>query len=200
MTEDFYWCADRILPRLQEVNGSTSKQRSERREAIVGVVQVLIYYCDLATLHVGTLWKKKTGINYLRTGFIATALKFGFKRVQRALKDLEKAKYIQIKRKVINKHNNLYQANEISLTRRLFLDLGMTNLSLEMSRHYKHKSNVKRGIVIKELTKAAAGAIKSPTPGFDALPEEIQEKGNKVTNAKECLRFLRTLRAHQRAS
>lgn len=141
---DFYHYCHKFLPRLKTVNGSTRQQKTERREGIVGVGQVLINYCDLATWRVHTHYKDESGKRYGVTEFIAHKLGYTIKRVQRALSDLKNTAYINIERDIVETEHGLRQRNRISLTRRLFVDLGFDNIFIETSRHYKHKSNAKR--------------------------------------------------------
>jgi len=137
---DFFFHPTKYLDKLNFLTGKYRQQRAERREAIAGVLGVLVNYCHVATLAVGT-YHKDGSLNNLKTGFIATALKYGVKRVYRALKDLAKAGYIKIVFRVIDTKYGLRQTNDIQLTRQVFLDLKLNNVFCEVSEHYKRNSD-----------------------------------------------------------
>lgn len=168
------------LPRLKGVNGSTRQQKSERREGIAGVLQVLINYCDLNTFYCGTWNKDKEGMNWLRLTFIANKLGYTIKRVYRALKDLEKSKYITIKRRLYNHHTGIYQSNEISISKRLFLDLGMSGVSIETSRHYKRGSEGRFTRADRELEAARNGK-----PSVQAMQATLPDKVNAILKERK---------------
>lgn len=186
---EFFWFPTKYLMRLQNI-GSDAQQRAERREAIAASLQVLIDYCDLDTLQVGTPFKDKEGLNFLRTKFIAQKTGFGQKRIRRALADLESAHYITIKRRVITHHDGGFsQANEISLTERCFLDLQMENITLHVSRHYKRNSLMKQGKISKPVRAVAAVITHaSMSPAFE-------KEANKCRSFTDCLKFFKKVEA-----
>lgn len=186
---EFFWFPTKYLMRLQNI-GSDAQQRAERREAIAATLQVLINYCDLESLQVGTPFKDKPGLNFLRTKYIAKLTGFGEKRIMRALADLEAAHYITIKRRVITHHDGGFsQANEISITQRCFLDLQMENITLHVSRHYKRNSLMRQGKISKPV-RAAAAVI-----AHAAMSPALEKEAKKVRSFGDCLKFLKKVEA-----
>lgn len=141
---DFFFHPTKYLDKLNFLTGKYRQKKSERRESIAGVLGMLVNYCHLTSLAVGT-YHKDGSVNNLSTGCIAAALKFGVKRVYRALKDLAKAGYIEIIFRVVNTKYGLKQSNSIKLTRQCFLDLKLPNIFCEISAHYKRNSDTKSG-------------------------------------------------------
>jgi len=185
-----FWFPAKYLPRLREANGKDSQQRTERREAEVRVFQFLFNYCDLATFEVGTPFKEKQGLNYMRTGRIAEKTGLSIKAVQRALTDLERVKYITITRKVISLHDGLSQVNKISVARRAFLDLGFSNEFIETSRHYKYKSNVKQGRISPVISKVISAIGSVATSALKQLPSQLQKQAKGVKSAADMIKYL----------
>lgn len=122
----------------------TRKQRSERREAIGSVMQMILHYTDLATMRVGTPHQNGE-INGLRLTFIAKKLGYSTKRVWRAIKDLKAAGYLEINYFVKKIVDNFYSIASIKLFNKTFHDLGISQLKLQTSKHYKNRSLEKRG-------------------------------------------------------
>jgi hypothetical protein len=75
------------LPSLNLANGSERQQRSERREACLAVLSVLIHYLDLVTLRVGVPQGRETfcGLTMERVAALAD---IGLRRAERAIADL----------------------------------------------------------------------------------------------------------------
>jgi hypothetical protein len=75
------------LPSLNLANGSERQQRSERREACLAVLSVLIHYLDLVTLRVGVPQGRETfcGLTMERMAALAD---IGLRRAERAIADL----------------------------------------------------------------------------------------------------------------
>lgn len=86
------------IPSLNAANGSTSQQRSERREACILLLQVILYHMDLKTMRCGVLhadgtfegirladYAKQCGLSYSRGDEVF------FPRAERAYADLVSA-------------------------------------------------------------------------------------------------------------
>lgn len=188
---DFYWYPLRYLRQLRYLTQNNVK-KTERREAITAILQVLFNYTDLDTLCVCT-WTKSGKLNNLRTAFIAEKAKCGIKRVSRALKDLELAGYIDIERKVLQGQFGLYQSNSITMMTSVFKDLGLKLKQLELSRHIKRKSN---GIQCRTNRFRAyepqkLDLIKDTRPSTESvLPKKVQELAKKATCWADCMNIL----------
>ena len=138
-----FYAPAKLLQRFHTLNINRRK-KSERRESVIAVMQVLINYVDLDSLRVGTY--DEGNINHCRTAFIAKKTGFGLRRVERALKDIEAAGYAEIERNVKQRRwvRGWFQVNKIKLTRWFFLDLGLSNQYLQVSQHFKRKSDIKQ--------------------------------------------------------
>ncbi len=85
-----YFGNPNLLPTLNNANDSQRQQRSERREACIGVLSVLLHYLDLVTMRVAIPYDdgQVQGITMER---IADLLGIGLKRAERAVHDLKRA-------------------------------------------------------------------------------------------------------------
>jgi len=81
---------------LNLANGSSRKMRSERREAVVRVSQTLIKFTELATLRVGQ--PTSQGFANYSYNVLVTHSGLSYSRVRRAMKDLQKAGFVSVKR------------------------------------------------------------------------------------------------------
>jgi DNA-binding transcriptional ArsR family regulator len=87
---EYYAAPQQTIPSLNGVNGSLRRQRSERREACLRVLGLLIAYTDLKTLRIGI--PRPNGSLYgLSIDWIAERVELGQRRVERALSDLTKS-------------------------------------------------------------------------------------------------------------
>lgn len=141
----YYTDYTHYLTSLRTVNGSTAIQRTERREGILGTLQVLLYYMDLETMEVGTPGKAFGEFFGLRLAFIANKLGFGYKRVWRALSDLKAANYIYIHRKLVKVEGiGIRSLATIKISRRVFTELRVSLGRLNRSITFKRKSVEKK--------------------------------------------------------
>jgi hypothetical protein len=74
---------------------STRQQRSEAREALVSISQVLLHYTELASLRVG-IPHASEGFRSLTIEFLADKAGIGLKRAQRAINLLVRAGYLKM--------------------------------------------------------------------------------------------------------
>lgn len=111
-----YYYKPFLLPELNFING-TRQQRSERREAIIKTVSVLLRYYDQVT--------EKIGIPYLNKFYsfsikkLAGIADLSCKRFIRALRDLKRAKFFE------SKYMGKNQVSIKKLTAKLFRCLGL---------------------------------------------------------------------------
>lgn len=82
-----YFAQPDCLPSLNAANGSTRRQRSERREACLALLGTLIHYLDLVTLQVGLPQPDGT-VRGLSMAFLAARAGLGLRRAERACHDL----------------------------------------------------------------------------------------------------------------
>lgn len=92
--QGYYRTPRRILPSLNLANGSNRQQRSERREACLILLGVLLHYLDLVTLRVGI--PTAEGLTGLTSAFLAERAGLCPRRAERAMRDLAKARLITI--------------------------------------------------------------------------------------------------------
>lgn len=83
---------------LKDLCPLARQQRSERREAIAALGQVLLHYVDMVSLKVG-IALDALSFRGLTLDFLAKKANLSFKRAQRALHDLARAGYITLKRR-----------------------------------------------------------------------------------------------------
>lgn len=104
---DRYYLKPSFFPQLNWANGSTRQQRSERREACILMLRTLLKFTDLATLCVGT--PTAEGFKAVSVARLASACGIGFRRAQRALSDLYRAKLVSSSQAVIRLADGSYE-------------------------------------------------------------------------------------------
>ena len=95
--ESYYQSPGRVIPALNFCNGSSRRQRSERREACLILLAAIIHYTDLGTLKVGVPTVSGGFVN-LTTQKLSEVTAMGLRRTQRALLDLSRAGLLSIQR------------------------------------------------------------------------------------------------------
>lgn len=85
-----YFDQPALLPILNQAHNPERQQRSERREACVGVLSVLLHYLDLVTMRV-IIPRDDDHVQGITTQRIAELLGMGLRRVERAMHDLKAA-------------------------------------------------------------------------------------------------------------
>jgi hypothetical protein len=142
--EEVYRKAKKFLKKLATSHDNGRQVRSERREAIAAVSQVLLYYLELSTLQVGF----SIGLNkfiYLDIEYIAKRANLSFSRAKRAIKALADAGYIKITRQYKKKEDGTFDGEpsirEIAV--QFFIDLGMDVQKLFFARDWKRKKEEK---------------------------------------------------------
>lgn len=93
--ERYYQSPKDVLPVLNFINGSCRKQRSERREACLRLMGVIIHYTDLVSLHVGTP-QPDGSIGAMTVARMAELAQMEIRRTERAMHDLRKAGLITV--------------------------------------------------------------------------------------------------------
>ncbi|EMA4529852.1 hypothetical protein U3C01_006797 [Pseudomonas aeruginosa] len=82
-----YYRSPSRLPSLNAANGSKRQQRSERREACILVMGVILEYTDLASLRCGV--PGPSGFQSLTFDYLAEFTGMGLRRIERAVADLK---------------------------------------------------------------------------------------------------------------
>ena len=92
----FYESPKSFFPEIRFSRNTSRQQRSESREAVASVAQVLLHYTELASLRVGVPEAAGNEFKSLTVEFIAKKAKVGLKRVYRALTVMKRAGYLKI--------------------------------------------------------------------------------------------------------
>jgi len=91
----FYVLPQSYFKELRFNRNSLRQQRSESREALASISQVLLHYTELASLRVG-IPHASSGFRSLTIDFLADKAGIGLKRAQRAIKLLVRAGYLKM--------------------------------------------------------------------------------------------------------
>lgn len=91
----YYGLPTSYFKELRMRRNSTRQQRSEAREALASIAQVLLHYTELASLRVGVPHASE-GFRSLTIEFLADKAGIGLKRAQRAIKLLVRAGYLKM--------------------------------------------------------------------------------------------------------
>lgn len=92
--DQYYWNPKKVLPSLNFANGSTRKQRTERREACVRLLRAIVGYTDLTSLRVGV--PTKDGFVSLTMTVLAKRAGLTPSRADRAMRDLKAANLLTV--------------------------------------------------------------------------------------------------------
>ena len=143
--EEVYRKAKKFLQKLATTHANGRQVRSERREAIAVVAQVLLHYLELSTLKVGFYI---TGLNKfinLDIEYIAKKAGLSFSRAKRAITALADAGYIKITRQHKKKEDGTFggEASIREVSIQFFIDLGMDVQKLFFARDWKRKKEEK---------------------------------------------------------
>ena len=91
----YYGLPSSYFKEIRLRRNSTRQQRSEAREALASIAQVLLHYTELASLRVG-IPHASEGFRSLTIQFLADKAGIGLKRAQRAVKLLVRAGYLKM--------------------------------------------------------------------------------------------------------
>jgi hypothetical protein len=140
----YYHAPKKFLKNLNTLHPQNRRKRSERREAITSVLQVLLHYIELMSLKVGINTPASEVICF-DIHFIADKAGIEPIRARRAMKDLVKAGYLKISRQWTRKDDGDYiglpSLREFTLE--FFHDLGIDLLRLASTREWKRKKEEK---------------------------------------------------------
>lgn len=148
----FYTLPGSYFNEVRIVRPSKRRQRSEAREALSSISQVLLHYTELASLRVGVPHETE-GFRSLTVEFLAKKAGIGLKRAQRALDILKRAGYIKlIERFDIKDERFIGLAAVKSLTLSFFKASGINLQTLSAQRRLARKRlNKKRRKLITDM-------------------------------------------------
>lgn len=129
---------------LSKLFSPVRQKNSQRREAIITVLQVMIHFVDLETLELG-FYNENAKFVRLDIEKIAEYAKLSVIRTKRAMSDILKSGYVTAKRQAkTNEDGDIRARPSIrKFSIQFFADLGINLLSLAAARHYKLKKNAK---------------------------------------------------------
>ena len=149
--KDYYWKPKEYLDSIRHarfhIDGNQvyamKQQRSESREVTNRVLGLLIDYCDVGTMtSIHFTNGKREAVSLL---FIAMFLGIKYQRVARIIKLLKKSHLIEVE------HRSCYIGGKFvkivaikHISRRLFRDLGISQLKIEEAIHYARTRHEKR--------------------------------------------------------
>jgi hypothetical protein len=171
--------------------------RSERREAIASVSQVLLHYLELSTLRVG-FWANDSKFVSLDLAYIAKKAGIGLLRARRAIADLVQAGYIKVSRQFDKKEDGSFAGlpsiREIAV--QFFIDLGIDVQKLFFSREWKRKKQEKASA--KKSYQKLSGMIKAVTSfGGRVISSAKRRSHQPMDEAKAKLLISRALELHK---
>lgn len=135
-----------ILVHLMFKNPSLCKVHPERYEAIIRVLQVMVYFTDFRTGNIGKLNPSTGEFTHMSIDAIAFHSGLNLRRVQRVLRDLSVTDYFKSKKRVEKISEFVYKSlNSIKkLSDKLFHHLGLRYETLKkIRRHKEHEYNEK---------------------------------------------------------
>lgn len=150
----------KILSKLFYVKHYT--KRSQRREAIILVLQVLLQFMDMDTLEIG--WYTGDGAFIrLDVDYIAKQAKISLSRAKRALQAITKAGYLESTRQYTRDDDERFVGLTAirKLTPLFFADLKVDHFQFFSAREWKRKRNEKK--LLKYARKKFQSIIKSVT-------------------------------------
>jgi len=134
----------KFFRKLSTFHPHDRQKRSERREAIASVSQVLLHYLELSTLRVG-FFADPTKFIPLDLKYIAKQAGLSISRAKRALADLAKAGYLKLTRQFTKKDDGTFKGTpsirEIAV--QFFIDLGIDIQKLFFAREWRRKKDEK---------------------------------------------------------
>jgi hypothetical protein len=160
--KDVYRRPKKFFGRLATFHPHDRQKRSERREALASVSQVLLHYLELSTLRVG-FYADPNKFIPLDLHYIAKKAGISVTRAKRAIADLAKAGYIKVSRQFNKKDDGTFKGlpsiREIAV--QFFIDLGIDVQKLFFTREWKRKKEEKAQA--KSTAKKLGGLIKAVT-------------------------------------
>ena len=142
--KDYYFQPrDNWLPNLEFARDSTRQTRSERREAIAAVGQVMANFVDMASLKVAFF--KQQGSYPISVELLAQLAKLSRRRCERALADMKRAGYLAFEYRVKTLPDGSLQPMVAikKLAKLFFYHLGISFEKLQQVQDYAKKKLAK---------------------------------------------------------
>lgn len=146
----FYSSPNSCFKEIRFTRKSTRQQRSESREAVASIAEVILHYTELASLRVGVPHKTE-GFTSLGIEFLAKKAGIGLKRAQRAVAVMKRAGYLKlIERFEIKGEEFIGLAAVKSLTPSFFKACGVNLQALAAQRRLARKRLNKNRMRVQE--------------------------------------------------
>ena len=188
--KDVYCRPKKFFRKLATFHPHDRQKRSERREAVASVAQVLLHYLELSTLRVG-FYVDPTKFIPLDLHYIAKKAGLSITRAKRAIADLAKAGYINVSRQFNKKEDGTFKGlpsiREIAV--QFFIDLGIDVQKLFFTREWKRKKEEKAQA--KNTAKKLSGILKA-VASFGGRVIPSAKRGLKPDFCTTALQTLRT--------
>ncbi len=210
--KDVYCRPKKFFGTLATFHPDDRQKRSERREAVASVSQVLLHYLELSTLKVGFYVDPNKFIP-LDLKYIAKKAGISLSRAKRAIRDLAKAGYIKLTRQFNKKDDGTFKGlpsiREIAV--QFFIDLGVDMQKLFHSREWKRKKEEKAsakvtqkvlgglmrsvGAFAKRVTSSSVKRQNKPSIGQDLISQALAlHKANPERSCGDYLKELQQLK------
>ena len=161
LKEYYFDPRDNWLPNLEFARDSNRQTRSERREAIAAVGQVMANYVDMASLKVA-FWKKE-GSYPISVELLAKLAKLSRRRCERALSDMKRAGYLEFEYRVKTLSDGTLQPMVAikKLAKLFFYHLGISFEKLQQVQDYAKKKLAKLSKKLRMQTAASKDALRN---------------------------------------
>ena len=177
LKEYYFQPRDNWLPNLEFARDSNRQTRSERREAIAAVGQVMANYVDMATLKIA-FWKKE-GSYPISVELLAKLANLSRRRCERALADMKRAGYLEFEYRVKTLSDGTLQPMVAikKLAKLFFYHLG---ISFEKLQHVQDYAKKKLAKLSKKLRMQAAASKDALSELFGGNTGKRRNKPQKV--------------------
>ena len=158
--KDYYFQPrDNWLPNLEFARDSNRQTRSERREAIAAVGQVMANFVDMASLKVAFF--KQEGSYPISVALLAQLANLSRRRCERALADMKRAGYLQFDYRVKTLPDGSLQPMVAikKLATLFFYHLGISFEKLQQVQEYAKKKLAKLSKKLRMQTAASKDAL-----------------------------------------
>jgi hypothetical protein len=168
-----FYQPQKYLPSLRFLNPSKKQKKSERREAMISVMLVLLHHTELDSLHVFKVFTYDR-MRPLSLKEIARMAGLTLCRATRAMGDLTKAGYLYNQRRWKKVRDAVYYGEYSlrTLSIKFFKEIGLNLASLELARHWKRKKVALASARRKNLFQHLLKNRKTDIPQRSAVPAE----------------------------
>ena len=178
----------KFFRKLSTFHPHDRQKRSERREAIASVSQVLLHYLELSTLRVG-FFANSTKFIPLDLKYIAKQAGISFSRAKRAIADLVQAGYLKLTRQFTKQDDGTFKGapsiREVAV--QFFIDLGIDVQKLFFSREWKRKKDDKS--LAKGTKQKLRGLIQAASALGGRVMATVKRQGKSSVADKNLIRM-----------